>query len=216
MVLSIKKCNVLEIFSSYNNLTKMQKGTAKKTAILESLKAFEHKGHFQLKLQEYLNKDRMITLCHAIGIVGLGTIEETCQDAFSFTNMLIGRGYIHESKTWNGTTSYSTSIASRDADGLKKAAKACGYNDIIMLCNKWAGIDPNDGIVTEIPEKPSNPKAVNEWCQVNKITHLQDKFLGFGFDSLEKIKLLDTQACIEMDITGYARISLMKKIMTIV
>jgi hypothetical protein len=112
-----------------------------------SVRSYEHQGMFFLALQKELTKERMQALCHAMGIQAAGTVEEMCSKPYNFTSALYGRGLIREDK------SYSNLVRARDATALKGAAIRCGYNTIVIICNKWMGIDENSGIDLEMHEQ---------------------------------------------------------------
>ncbi len=70
----------------------------------------------------------------------------------------------------------------------------------------------NTSFVREKKEVFSGKNEVAKWCSENNLSHLYDQLIGLGFDSLEKLKCLDDQSCTEMDIKGFPRIELMKKV----
>lgn len=295
--------------------------------LTRSIGHFEHQGMFTLALKRTLTTERMSTLCNALGIQGIGTIEQMSRDSSQFVSSCVSRGYYGDST--QNTNDYRTKIViKRDATPLKKAAIICGYNDIVSLCNKWMGIDENDGIIIDTPtvaQKSRNYATVGDiladrnnfgkairdltilledgdlwtssaealidkgieiyidqkaislnemkgefylssikevklsdfltniesigcesiatriydrlqelkanvifkrkenfvgknevanWCKINEVSHLYDRLIELGFDSMDKLRCLDDQTCTELGIKGFDRISLMKKIKT--
>lgn len=130
-------------------------------AMRRSMGHFEHEGLFSIALNDMLKKDIMIALFKAMGITGEGTIYQNSKDGFCFTGYLHSCGFISETvKQTRGYPNYEKTIYSRDAKPLKKAAIILGYNNIVIACNRWMGLeDEYDGVVLQVLSIPNDSNA---------------------------------------------------------
>lgn len=155
----------------------MYKYVAANDAMKKSIGFFEHEGIFSLHLQKLLTKNIMKSLLSALGCKYEGQIEQYSKDGFSFTSYLHSQMHVTEKCSPCCYPNYEKIIYSRNAIVLKNAAIQCGFNDIVVACNKWMGLDENDGIAqVGVAQETGQKKIDRKYETVDDILNDEDNF----------------------------------------
>ena len=156
----------------------MHKYIGANDSMKKSIGFFEHEGMFSIHLGKHLTKDIMRALLKALGCEGAGTIEQNSRDQFSFTGYLHNCMYVSEKASSGSYPNYEKIVYSRDAAALKNVASQCGYNDIVVACNRWMGLDDNDSIPIQsvMAVATENKKKLGKYDIVDDIISDEDNF----------------------------------------
>lgn len=114
-----------------------------------SIKNYEHQGMFLLDLMKFLTADERKNLATGLGFWP-SDIDSSARSSSQFNSILICRGIISDDTRHEND--YTTKkVYKRDAHKLKEVASNLGYTEVVKACNKWMGIDENDGIKHQQP-----------------------------------------------------------------
>jgi len=173
-----------------------------------SIEHFKHHGIFSLAIDHIIDKEMRKNILMQLGCTGAGSIESYSSRCIEFDCYLHSRGIVSEDKKteWSGYQS-RTIIENRDATKLKDAAIALGYVALAQLCNKWMGLDENDGVTIIAPEPSkqsqqvqTNESPVNQWCKQHNIEFMIPILNNNGFDAFDDLKHITDDDLIKMGV----------------
>ena len=150
-----------------------------------SVKHFEHQGMFSIALGDETDKEIRQNLLMHLGVTAPGTLEGYSFSNMNFYGYLNGAMIVRE----EAETSYSnynrvTKVQNRDAIQLRDAAIALNYINIVIICNRWMGLDDNSGMVAD--RKPESD--VHQWCNQNNLEFLIPILDKNGFDTVDDMR----------------------------
>jgi hypothetical protein len=168
-----------------------------------SIGHFEHQGMFSLAIDRIIDKEMRKNILMHLGCTGAGSIESYSSRCIEFDCYLHSRGIVSEDKktNWSGYES-TTIVENRDATKLKDAAMALGYVALVQLCNKWMGLDENDGVnsIMQQSQAQTNESPINQWCKQNNIEFMIPILDNNGFDAFDDLKHITDDDLIKMGV----------------
>jgi hypothetical protein len=136
-----------------------------------SIGHYEHQGMFQIALNRILTEEQRKNLAIQLEFWP-SDIDRAVRDAYAFTSTLHNRGIYGErvdNRYDDAKRCYVNTVSDRYAHNLKKAAIQLGYVEVTKACNRWMGLDENDGVPQTVPQvvqqQNSNPTIDNRLIQ---------------------------------------------------
>lgn len=121
-------------------------------AMKRSLTRFSGIDEFRTALLQTITKTQVEALLCASGASEIFYLKNKNLDVSTFIRFCESKFWFQQQDRGAPSEPYKI-LQSRDASALKTIALICDYNDIVILCNQWMGLDDSDGLILEVPQQ---------------------------------------------------------------